>query len=107
MGGYPGTAVVYGNGNVLSFHGGLPSFAGAVTTGTENSVNAYETAKPAHPGMVFSSEWRMQDVEEAQFFGTSNFATSGGIYYMCPQATASRKYGTMFVTMLIEFKGRV
>jgi len=106
--GYPGTTMVLSVGSAASYHGGPPSFQGAVTTGTDLAVWQMDGAKPFHPCKPMVIEWRMADVEEAQFFNTnSSPGCVGGIYAMCPNATAGRQYGTLFGTWLLEFKGRV
>jgi hypothetical protein len=107
-GGYPGTAIALSVGSAASYHGGIPSFQGAVTTSTDLAVWQMDGARPFHPCKPMVIEWRMSDVEEAQFFNTnSSPGVVGGIYAMVPSATAGRQYGTLFGTWLLEFKGRL
>lgn len=107
-GGYPGSSLQYSTGAIAPYHGLPPSFQGAVTTGTDLAVWQMDGSVPFHPGTNTAVEWRMQDVEEAQFFNTSASATClGGIYAMVPNATAGKQYGTLYASWLVEFKGRV
>lgn len=107
-GGFNGAALQYSTGSICPYHGAPPPFQGAVTTGTDLSVWQMDGAVPFHPGTNVTVEWRMQDIEEAQFFNTSApTGCLGGIYAMVPNATASKQYGTLYATWLVEFKGRI
>jgi hypothetical protein len=58
-------------------------------------------------GKVLVMEWRMNDIEEAQFFPTSTSTVVGGIYGTVSGLTASTYYCSYYATWLVEFKGRV
>jgi len=95
-------------GVIASYHGPAPAWQGAVTTSSFNNTWLMEGAKPIHPCKPFVAEWRMSDVEEAQFFSTSTTYSSGGIYSVTGGVlSTSSTYGATFITCLVEFKGRV
>lgn len=95
-------------GAVVTYHGPPPAWAGAVTTSSFNSTWLMEGATPFHPGEHRVLEWRMGDVEEAQFFSTSQSYSLGGIYATTAgSVSASSYFGQQFVTFLVQFKGRV
>jgi len=106
-GGYIGSSNTLSVGSAAVYHGPQPAWTGAVTSSSDLNTWMMEGAKPFHPGKSLVLEWRMNDVEEAQFFSTSSSYQSGGIYALVPTVTASRTYGSVFVSFLIEFKGRV
>jgi len=106
-GGYIGSSNALSVGFMAPYHGASPSFQGAVTTNTDLLVCQMDGSKPFHPGKPLTVQWRMNDIEEAQFFNTTGAYSVGGIYGVVPTVTASRNYGTCVITVLIEFKGRV
>lgn len=106
-GGYIGSTNALSIGYAAPYHGPPPAFQGAVTTNTDLAVLQMDGSKKFHPGKPLVVEWRMGDVEEAQYFSTSVSYNVGGIYATVPSVTASRSYGTTIATILVEFKGRV
>jgi hypothetical protein len=106
-GGYTGSTNQLSVGWAAPYHGPPPAFQGAVTSGTDLQVLQMEGSKPFHPGKPLRVEWRMNDVEEAQFISTSSSYSVGGIYAMVPTVTANKQYGTLVCRCLIEFKGRI
>lgn len=105
--GFTGSANSLSAGVIFPYHGPLPAFQGAVSSGTLSAAWQCDGAKPFHPGVDTICEWRMRDVEEAQFISTGGTGQSGGVYGMVPSVSASKGYGTFFVTFLVEFKGRI
>lgn len=106
-GGYIGSSNNLSVGTAAVYHGPPPSWQTAVTTTSDLNTWMMEGASPFHPGRPKTLEWRMNDVEEAQFVSTSTAVQSGGVYSIVPSLTASRQLGSVFVSFLIEFKGRV
>lgn len=95
-------------GAIAPFHGAPPPWAGAVTSTSFSSTWLMEGAKTWHPCAPLTIEWRMSDVEEAQFFSTSSLYTLGGIYgTTAGTLSTSTNFGVAFYTYLLEFKGRV
>lgn len=98
--GYPGA--------IAAYHGAPPAWQQAVTSSSFNNTWLMEGAQPFHPCENKTMEWRMSDIEEAQFFSTSTSYNSGGIYAITGgTVSASANFGVLFTTVLIEFKGRV
>lgn len=95
-------------GAIAPYHGAPPAWQGAVTSSSFANTWLMEGAKPWHPGVNFTLEWRMADIEEAQFLSTSSSYNLGGIYgTTAGTLSASVAFGVAFYTYLIEFKGRV
>lgn len=95
-------------GAIAVYHGPAPAWQGAVTSSSTMSTWQMDGAKPFHPNSNVVAEWRMSDIEEAQYFSTSATYTSGGIYALSGgSVNASASYGVLYVTVLVEFKGRV
>lgn len=105
--GYNGSARTLSTGAMVAYHGPVPAWQGAVTSSSTTNTWLMEGAKPWHPSSHLVVEWRMSDIEEAQFFSTSSSFNSGGIYGVVPNASGNVPYGTCFATFLVEFKGRV
>jgi len=106
-GGYTGSQRLQGLGAMASYHGPAPAWQGAVTGSSTSNTWQMQGARPFHMGKVLVMEWRMNDVEEAQFFPTSTSTVVGGIYGTISGLTASTYYGSSYITWLVEFKGRV
>jgi len=95
-------------GAIAPYHGSPPAWQQAVTSSSANNTWLMEASRPFHPCKDCTMEWRMSDVEEAQFFSTSTSYNSGGIYAVTGgTVTASSNFGVLFTTVLVEFKGRV
>lgn len=95
-------------GAIASYHGPIPAWQGAVTSSSFNNTWLMEGSTTFHPCRSFVKEWRMGDVEEAQFFNTSASYSAGGIYGVTGGTTsASTVFGAVYITVLVEFKGRV
>jgi len=107
MSGYTGSGQTYSSGVIAPYHGAPPSFQGAVTSSTDLAVWQMDGSQVWHPCKPVTLEWRMSDVEEAQYFSTSTSLALGGIYGVVPTVTASRTFGTLYATVLVEFKGRL
>lgn len=105
-GGYTGSSVLQSVGSMAPYHGTPLSIQGAVTTSSDQTVYQLDGSKRFHPCKNLTVEWRMNAVEEAQFYPISQSYSAGGIYGVVPTVTANRTYGTCFATFLVEFKGR-
>lgn len=105
--GFNGTGRALQPGAAAVYHGPDPAWQGAVTTSSVQNTFLMEGSRPFHPCKGCVLEWRMGDVEEAQFFSTSTSSAVGGVYSVSGTVTASVPFGVQFITTLVEFKGRV
>lgn len=51
-------------------------------------------------------EWRMSDTGEENFTNSTTAADGGGVMFAIGGLTASRNYGSLFVTFMVEFRYR-
>jgi len=97
-----------GLGCIAPYHGAVPAWAGSVTSSTTNSVLNMEGSMPFHACENKLVKWRMADIEESQYFNTgASPVIVGGVYGEIGTLSASTTYGYVYLTFLVEFKGRV
>lgn len=95
-------------GAIAPYHGAPPAWQGAVTSSSFANTWEMEGSKTWHPCMNFTLEWRMSDIEEAQFLSTSSTYNLGGMYgTTAGTLSTNAAYGVGYYTYLVEFKGRV
>lgn len=105
--GFNGTGRSYQAGASAIYHGPNPAWQGAVNSSSVANTFYMDGAKPFHPCERCVLEWRMGDIEEAQFFSTSAASVVGGVYSVSGTVTPSVPFGVQYITTLVEFKGRV
>jgi len=78
------------------------------TPASVDEVTQHTTWKSLKTSATLNQDWRMYGIEESVFTPTASptGANHGGIVLYVDTATASVRYGSVFLTFLVEFRGR-
>ncbi len=95
-------------GAVAVYHDATPRVSGGVTTfGSVDEICANPSWRVWHTGKSVSIGWRATGTEEMQFATiAAGLPRHGGISGWIPGASSTSVYGRIYVSILVEFRGR-